>query len=102
GRSDAPMLYLFDDARARAWLPFRVTRPVGEILFGCMKLRERIERAFGAPASGHLAGDTLAGYGGDDVPPVVDPDELPLESPRLLVSSRFVPRVPGPELPAEG
>jgi hypothetical protein len=52
-------LYLFDDARARAWQPFSLTRPVGELLFGCLRLRERAERLLHTRASGHLAGADL-------------------------------------------
>ncbi len=40
-------LVLFDDERARAWTPFTVTRPAGELLFGCLTLRERAEHFCG-------------------------------------------------------
>ena len=40
-------LYLFEDRRARRWAPFSLTRPAGELLFGCLTLRERAERIFG-------------------------------------------------------
>ena len=52
-------LYLFDDRRARGWHPFRLTQPVGELLFGCLKLRERAERVLHLHTAGHLAGDEL-------------------------------------------
>lgn len=49
-------LYLFDDAVAREWSPFRLTRPVGELLFGCLLLRERAERFWGRQCLGHQIG----------------------------------------------
>jgi UDP-N-acetylglucosamine diphosphorylase/glucosamine-1-phosphate N-acetyltransferase len=58
----ARRLLLFDDARARQWTPFSATRPVGELLFGDRRLRERVERWAGVPCSGHLCGSRLAGW----------------------------------------
>lgn len=83
-------LYLFDDRQARRWSPFRLTRPVGELLFGCFLLRERAERFFGAKASGHLAGRDLVGFEESGSPPVVEPPALPRDPPRVLLSSRAV------------
>ena len=40
-------LYLFDDACARGWAPFATTRPTGELLFGCLLLRERSGKILG-------------------------------------------------------
>lgn len=84
-------LYLFDDARARSWAPLSATRPVGELLFGCLLLRERAARAFAVPCAGHLAGEGLAGFEEDGAPPVVAPGDVPREGRRIFLSSRFVP-----------
>ena len=83
-------LYLFDDDRARRWLPFALTRPVGELLHGCLLQRERAERLTGLECAGHLAGETLTGFHEEGAPPVVAPDEVPDDRPRLLLSSRAV------------
>ena len=42
-------LFLVDDLIARGWGPLAVTRPAGEILFGTLLLRERLEQATGLP-----------------------------------------------------
>jgi UDP-N-acetylglucosamine diphosphorylase/glucosamine-1-phosphate N-acetyltransferase len=86
-------LILFDDARAREWVPFSATRPVGELLFGCMLLRERAERSLGLPCAGHLVGDRLAGFREEGSPPVVLPEDVDAGRTRVLLSSRVVPEV---------
>lgn len=82
-------LYLFDDARARSWSPFSRTRPVGELLFGCLLQRERAARIFGA-CDGHLAGPALGGFEEPGAPPVVALDDLGTGEPRVFLSSRVV------------
>lgn len=62
-------LALFDDARARRWAPFASTRPIGELLYGTLRLRERAERVFGVPCALHLCGPALAGWDEPDAPP---------------------------------
>ncbi len=49
-------IFLFDDAGARRWQPFTLTRPAGELLFGALFLRERAERMFGGRVREHLSG----------------------------------------------
>ncbi len=84
-------LLLFDDRIARRWHPFALTMPVGEILFGALKLRERIERYTGLSATGYAAGPGLEDFVARDAPPAVDlaagggSDEI------LLLSTRYVP-----------
>lgn len=56
-------LILVEDTRARSWTPFAETRPVGELRFGAMLLRERVERWTGARAAGYLAGEVMLGAG---------------------------------------
>ncbi|MFV2006498.1 MAG: putative sugar nucleotidyl transferase [Longimicrobiales bacterium] len=84
-------LYLFDDARARAWAPFALTRPVGELLFGALHQRERAERFWGTRCAGHLAGNALIGFQEPGAAPALDQGDLPDTGPVVLFSSRAVP-----------
>ncbi len=88
----AARLYLFDDARARAWAPFTLTRPVGELRFGCLTQRERAERVLSAcAAAGHLSLGALIGFDEPDAAPVVDASDIRADDVRVLLSSRAVP-----------
>ncbi len=84
-------LYMFDDARARAWAPFALTRPVGELLFGALLQRERAERFWKTQCAGHLAGEALTGFEEPGTAPALEPGELPDTGPVVLFSSRAVP-----------
>ena len=81
-------LYLFDDRRARRWTPFSTTRPIGELLFGCMRLRERVERVLHVQAAGHVTSDELSGFDEPGAPPVMALAEVGTEATRILLSSR--------------
>jgi UDP-N-acetylglucosamine diphosphorylase / glucose-1-phosphate thymidylyltransferase / UDP-N-acetylgalactosamine diphosphorylase / glucosamine-1-phosphate N-acetyltransferase / galactosamine-1-phosphate N-acetyltransferase len=83
-------LYLFDDGEARGWAPFALTRPAGELLFGALLLRERIERALGLTATGTLATPGLEGFEEAGAPPAILPDEVE-DGVRILLCSRYVP-----------
>lgn len=87
----APSLILFDDAQAQRWEPFALTRPVGELLFGALTLRERAERVLGLRCITHLTADHLRGFEEAGAPPVRGMDELPVDGDRLFLSSRAVP-----------
>jgi UDP-N-acetylglucosamine diphosphorylase / glucose-1-phosphate thymidylyltransferase / UDP-N-acetylgalactosamine diphosphorylase / glucosamine-1-phosphate N-acetyltransferase / galactosamine-1-phosphate N-acetyltransferase len=87
--SAAPALVLFDDAVARRWRPFTLTRPAGELLFGTCTLRARAERVLGLECIGHLAAPHLADYEEHDAPGVLD--ALPTDRDVLLLCSRAVP-----------
>ena len=98
-------LVLFDDERARAWTPFTVTRPAGELLFGCLTLRQRAEHFWGEACVGHLVDPRLEGFDEPGAAPVVKADtldsaaDLGAGSPRIFFSSRAVPDfVPAPPL----
>lgn len=100
-------LFLADDARARDWSPFAETRPVGELRFGALRLRERVERWSGLPCWGHRVGALSgapwpAGLDEPGVPPVLR-GEVPLESDIFLWLSRAAPSLdaPRPELPPD-
>ena len=84
-------LYLFDDLQARSWLPFTLTRPAGELMFGCLLLRERAERFWATACAGQLVEPALAGFEEDGTPPVLTNLELGVDEPRILFSSRAVP-----------
>lgn len=68
-------LILFDDATARDWFPFCLTRPAGELRFGVMTLRQRAEQRFGLRCTGHVAAPHLRAFDEPWTPPVLS--ELP-------------------------
>ena len=84
-------LFLVDDVIARGWTPLTVNRPAGEILFGALLLRERLEQATGLSAVGYLAAPGLEGFEMDGVPPLVKPAEIPRNRALVLLSSRYAP-----------
>lgn len=56
------MLFLYDDARARAFAPFALTRPLGEMRAGAELIRTRWEGALGVRAAGTLTAPHLAEF----------------------------------------
>lgn len=85
---------LADDSIARGWAPLSSTRPVGEILFGSMLLRERVERAFGFPVTGYLPAPGLQGFSAPDAPPIIELDGASSEQGLVILSSRYVAPLP--------
>jgi UDP-N-acetylglucosamine diphosphorylase / glucose-1-phosphate thymidylyltransferase / UDP-N-acetylgalactosamine diphosphorylase / glucosamine-1-phosphate N-acetyltransferase / galactosamine-1-phosphate N-acetyltransferase len=85
-----PDLILFDDRIARLWQPFALTRPLGELLFGALTLRERAERVTGSRCIGHLTAPHLQGFDEAGAAPVLS-EPPPTRRPRLFLCSRFVP-----------
>ncbi len=85
-----PRLYLFDDATARSWAPFSLTRPVGELLYGVLTLRARAEGALGVRCAGHLSGDVLAGFDEPGAAPAFAHEDVPTAGVRIFLSSRAV------------
>src|SRR5688572_1090409 len=83
-------LVLFDDAIARDWMPFTLTRPAGELLFGALRLRERAERIIDAASIGHVTHNDLIGFDEPGAPPVINLATLPTARARLFLSSRAV------------
>jgi UDP-N-acetylglucosamine diphosphorylase / glucose-1-phosphate thymidylyltransferase / UDP-N-acetylgalactosamine diphosphorylase / glucosamine-1-phosphate N-acetyltransferase / galactosamine-1-phosphate N-acetyltransferase len=86
----AAELYLFDDARARDWQPFALTRPIGELLLGAHTFRRRAERVLGARCAGHITAAHLSGFEEPEAAPVVMAESIDSTRPRLFVSSRVV------------
>ncbi|UCF20582.1 MAG: hypothetical protein JSU87_03985 [Gemmatimonadota bacterium] len=85
-----PGLILFDDRRARAWQPFTLTRPAGELLFGSQKLVERAERSLGLRCIGYLTSEHLADFEEVGAPPVLSVEALPADRDSLFWCSRAV------------
>jgi UDP-N-acetylglucosamine diphosphorylase/glucosamine-1-phosphate N-acetyltransferase len=78
-------LVLLDDAVARRFEPFALTRPVSELRAGAELLRRRWERALGQPASSSVAGEHLADF---EEPGAVPTRRLELASGTILANSR--------------
>ena len=55
-------LYLYDDAKARAFEPFALTRPVSELRAGAEIIRARWEQTSGSTASGFFAAAHLENF----------------------------------------
>ena len=94
-------LYLFDDSRARRWAPFSLTRPVGELLFGCSTLRARVERVLGIECHGHVSRRALVGFDEAGAAPCVSLNQVARDRPVVLLSSRAVPDFQDVEVPSE-
>jgi UDP-N-acetylglucosamine diphosphorylase/glucosamine-1-phosphate N-acetyltransferase len=95
-----PRFYLFDDRLARRWAPFTLTRPAGEILFGCLTLRGRAEAALGLTCAGHLSRKALTGFDEPGAAPALAVEDVPESEARVLLSSRVVLANPAPRLPS--
>ena len=94
-------LFLYDDAVARGWRPFALTRPIGEMMFGTCTLRARAAKVSGAAVVGHVVGEDLAGFDEPEAPPVVTPVLTPEPEDRVFVSSRAVLDGPLPSFPPD-
>jgi hypothetical protein len=83
-------LYLYDDVVARAFEPFALTRPAGELRAGAALVRERWCRALRLPAAGFVGAPHLAGFTEGDAPPATA-GELPAGA--VVVNTRCVLRL---------
>jgi UDP-N-acetylglucosamine diphosphorylase/glucosamine-1-phosphate N-acetyltransferase len=81
-------IVLYDDAAARAFEPFALTRPVSELRGGATLMRERWELVCGAPATGFVASPHLNGFREFASPAFVH-GSLPAGT--VLVNARFAP-----------
>ena len=82
-------VYLYDDARARAFEPFALTRPGGELRAGALLVRERWSRALGAVVAGHVTSPHLDGFVEPGSSPVVVRETIAAGS--WIVNTRFAP-----------
>src|SRR5690606_5638683 len=72
-------LYLFDDAVARNWQPFSLTRPIGELLYGAHTFRARAERLLSIRCAGHVTASHLGGFEEPGAAPVIRLDDIPTD-----------------------
>lgn len=82
-------VYLYDDARARRFEPFALTRPAGEMRAGALLVRERWSRALGAPVAGHLTSRHLTGFEEPGAVPVLVGGIIPAGA--WVANARFLP-----------
>jgi UDP-N-acetylglucosamine diphosphorylase/glucosamine-1-phosphate N-acetyltransferase len=82
-------IYLYDDACARTFEPFALTRPAGEMRAGALLVRERWERALGARVAGYVSSPHLARFDEPGAPMVLSSGVLPRGS--WLANARFAP-----------
>jgi UDP-N-acetylglucosamine diphosphorylase/glucosamine-1-phosphate N-acetyltransferase len=82
-------VYLFDDARARQFEPFALTRPAGEMRAGALLVRERWEHVLGEPITGYVTSKHLVGFDEEGAAPVLNTGVVPSGS--WLVNARFAP-----------
>ncbi len=80
-------LFLYDDAIARTFEPFALTRPTSELRAGALLLRERWEHALGVKAAGTIAAPHLEHFDEPWSPGTVRGEELPAGS--IVANSRF-------------
>lgn len=85
-------LYLYDDARARAFEPFSLTRPVSELMSGAEITRRRWERAVDGKAVAFISSDHLAHFDEENAPRCASRDDI-IPSGSLIANSRFVPSI---------
>jgi UDP-N-acetylglucosamine diphosphorylase / glucose-1-phosphate thymidylyltransferase / UDP-N-acetylgalactosamine diphosphorylase / glucosamine-1-phosphate N-acetyltransferase / galactosamine-1-phosphate N-acetyltransferase len=82
-------LYFYDDARARQFEPFALTRPGSELRAGASLIRKRWERATSLPSAGFISSPHLAQFEEGKAPPAVEPkSEIPAGS--IIVNTRCV------------
>ena len=92
-------IFLYDDACARTFEPFALTRPTGEMRAGALLVRERWERALGARVAGHVSSPHLAHFEEPGAPPVLTSGVLPRGS--WLANARFAPALAALHSPDE-
>jgi UDP-N-acetylglucosamine diphosphorylase/glucosamine-1-phosphate N-acetyltransferase len=82
-------VYLYDDAHARTFEPFALTRPIGELRAGALLVRERWARALGADVAGHIGAPILAGFEEAGSAPMIGAATIPAGS--WIANARFAP-----------
>jgi UDP-N-acetylglucosamine diphosphorylase / glucose-1-phosphate thymidylyltransferase / UDP-N-acetylgalactosamine diphosphorylase / glucosamine-1-phosphate N-acetyltransferase / galactosamine-1-phosphate N-acetyltransferase len=82
-------IHLYDDAKARRFEPFALTRPAGEMRAGALLVRERWSRALGIAVAGHIGAPVLAGFEEVGSARVLDHVTIPAGS--WIANARFAP-----------
>ncbi len=82
-------LYLFDDAKARLFEPFALTRPASELRAGAELIRNRWERIARKKAYGFIGAAHLADFDESGAPPAVA-GEKTIPAGSVIANSRFV------------
>lgn len=80
-------LFLWDDATARLFAPFALTRPVGELRAGAALIRERWERLFGVVAEGFVSAPRLDDFEELGAPPAA----TLIPAGAVIVNARCIP-----------
>ncbi len=85
-------LFLYDDAVARRFEPFALTRPGGELRAGMELTRKRWERFAGRAAEAAIAARHLADFEENDAPPVITEaaPEYVLRAGSIVVNTRCI------------
>ena len=83
-------IYLYDDAVARRFEPFALTRPMGEVRIGARLIRERWTRAVGMPAAGFISSVHLADF---EEPGASSAARGTIPAGALLVNARCAPQL---------
>ena len=85
-------LYLYEDATARAFEPFTLTRPVSELVAGAQIIRERWERVSGEKAAGFIGPSHLGHFDEPGAAKCLPGDEI-VPAGSLVANSRFIPTI---------
>lgn len=83
-------LYLYDDAHAREFEPFALTRPVAEMMAGAALQRDRWQTALQMPVAGIITSGHLASFEEWSSTPIAH-GGIPAGS--VVANARFVPRL---------
>ncbi len=82
-------LYFYDDAQARQFEPFALTRPGSELRAGTSLIRRRWERVTGLQSAGFISSSHLTNFEEGNAPPALAPkSEIPAGS--IVVNTRCV------------
>ena len=92
-------LYLYDDARARTFEPFALTRPVAELTAGAALQRDRWQTVLQLPVAGIIAAGHLQAFEEPASLPVVQ-GGIPAGS--VIANARFVPKLSATVLQSAG
>lgn len=84
-------LLFYDDAKAREFAPFTLTRPVCQLVAGALKTSVRWELISGSPADGFIADESLSDFDEEGSPAFIS-SETDISIGSILINSRFIPK----------